>query len=117
MYELGRFSDLRVHVFGLQCGISSIISLVKGLSQLRPGDVVICEYSSFLEAKLDLSAFHTIVVDARFPTESLLETTQAGDSNLSRTLGGQSIGRGAGRRLIPPELISHQWWAAELAAF
>lgn len=116
MYELGRFSDLRVHVFGLQCGISSIISSEKTLSQFRPGDVVICEFSSLTEAKLDLSVFHTIVVDARFPAESLPETTQVGDSNLSRKLGGQSIARGEGRRLIPSELISHQWWATILGS-
>jgi hypothetical protein len=45
---LERFTDLKLHTFGLRCGLSSIIAQANAHSQFQPGDVVICEFSSLI---------------------------------------------------------------------
>lgn len=116
-YELGRFTDLNLHVFGMRCGLSSAVSAAKAYSRFDPGDVVLCEFSSLVdleeetqETKLNLSAFATVMMDVRFPTEKETDLPRSKDSNVSRKARRTS----SGEFLMPPELVSHHWWATFL---
>ena len=109
-YEVEKLSGLNVCVFGRRCGLSSAIPEAKTHSKFRAGDVVICEFASLVDTQeggvnLDLSDFCSVVLDARFPATSVLATTSKGE-------GGGRID--FGELLIPPELVSHLWWAALL---
>ena len=109
-YEVEKLPDLNVYVFGRHCGLSSAIPEAKARSKFQPGDVIICEFASLIDKKqggvnLDLPDFCTVVLDVRFPAAAVIATTSKGE-------GGDRIK--LGELLIPPELVSHLWWAALL---